>query len=193
MATFYCHSPAPLCFGCVRVYKIYHFSTDYWTVMSSIWIHIKGMLIILDVELGRQLLSSSGDRISEFSIIYRRVALYLKRFFFLMKCIGREILGPQQSGIIKLVYCVFTYRAFLLLITNALSSWCQLQVPECDNGLNLDIQSTFFLGHADWSMSDHKKEKQRNVIRGDRRFLTTLFELTEIIMAYISNTSCSKV
>jgi len=122
MATFYCHSPAQLCFGCVRVYKIYHFSTDYWTAMSSIWTHIKGMLIILDVEVGRLLLSSSGDRISEFSIIYRRAALCLKKKIFLMKFIGREVLGPQKSGIIKLVYCVFTYRVFLLLITNALSS-----------------------------------------------------------------------
>ena len=45
-----------------------------------------------------------------------------KENFFLMKFIGREVLGPQQSGIIKLVYCVLTYRVFLLLITNALSS-----------------------------------------------------------------------
>ena len=39
-----------------------------------------------------------------------------------MMCIGRKVLDQQQSGIIKLVYCVFTYRVFLLLFTNALSS-----------------------------------------------------------------------
>lgn len=72
---FYCHSPAPLSLGCVRVYKIYHFSTDYWTVMSSIWNWMKRMLIILDVKLGRHVSSSSGDKMSKFSTVYRIVAL----------------------------------------------------------------------------------------------------------------------
>ena len=40
------------CVWIVRVYEMYHFSTDYCTVMSSIWTKMKGILILLDVELG---------------------------------------------------------------------------------------------------------------------------------------------
>lgn len=51
---------------------------------------MKGMLIILDVKLGRHVLSSSGDKMSKFSAVYRIVALVKRQYFFLMEFMGRS-------------------------------------------------------------------------------------------------------